>query len=146
MNSYQFIDFLVIHEHEMDNYSPIAGSYAIVKCSGKFLICYNKWRNQWEFPAGKRELHESAKQCAMRELYEETGQIVYDLRFIGLVKSKNDLSGKQKFNPVYMTEVQTLQPFIENDEIEKTMLWDMTEEINPFDSLDKAFIPYLLDL
>lgn len=48
MNSYQFIDFLVIHEHEMDNYSPIAGSYAIVKCSGKFLICYNKWRKQWE--------------------------------------------------------------------------------------------------
>lgn len=36
------------------------------------------------------------------------GEIVYDLKFIGLLKSKNDLSGKLKFNPVYMTEVQTL--------------------------------------
>lgn len=143
MNSYKFIEFLAIHEQEMDHYSPIAGSYAIVKYSDKFLICYNKWRKQWEFPAGKRELHESAKQCAMRELYEETGQIVDDLAFKGLLMSENIATRSIKYNPVYMAEIYMLKPFIENEEIEKIVLWNLKEDIGRFDELDMEIIKYI---
>ena len=127
----------------MVDYSKLAGSYAIVNCSGKFLICYNKWRQQWEFPAGKREIGESAMQCAIRELYEETGQIVTDFTFKGLLKSKNIATGAIKYNPVYLAEIQSLQPFIKNDEIEKIMLWDLKEDIGPFDDLDWAIITFI---
>ena len=95
--TWEFIRFLVIPEQDMDDYSKLAGSYAIVNCSGKFLICYNKLRQQWEFPAGKRESDESAMQCAIRE----------------------------------------------NDEIEKIMLWDLKENIGPFDKLDWAIITFI---
>lgn len=141
--TWEFIGFLVIPEQDMDDYSKLAGSYAIVKCSGKFLICYNKWRQQWEFPAGKREIGESAMQCAIRELYEETGQIVTDFTFKGLLKSKNLTTGAIKYNPVYLAEIQSLQPFIKNDEIEKIMLWDLKEDIGPFDELDWAIITFI---
>jgi 8-oxo-dGTP diphosphatase len=71
-----------------NDYYPIAGSYAVIKSSDKYLLCYNTWRKQWELPAGKREENESPKECAIRELYEETGQSVDDLKFKGLLKVK----------------------------------------------------------
>ena len=53
------------------------------------------------------------KECAIRELYEETGQVVPDLNFIGLLKVKNKMNGIMKFNPVYPS-IEKLQPFKEN--------------------------------
>lgn len=88
-NGYQFLDFVFVKEEEMDQYQPLAGSFAIIICEQKYLICYNIWRKQWELPAGKREEGETAKECAIRELFEETGQNVADLEFIGLLKMEN---------------------------------------------------------
>ncbi|MGN7478151.1 NUDIX domain-containing protein [Solibacillus silvestris] len=143
-HNYVFIEFLKITELQMNKYFNISGSYAVIKCKGKFLVCYNNWRNQWELPAGKREMNESPKQCAIRELYEETGQIVNDLAFKGLLMSKNIATGTIKYNPVYATEIQVLQPFIENNEISKIKLWDLKKDIGCFDELDREIFKYII--
>ena len=59
-------------------------------------------------PAGQREEHETPKECALRELYEETGQKVFDLEFKGLLKSKKLIDNQVKYNPVYLTDVEKL--------------------------------------
>jgi len=83
-----FLDFIRGTEEKMNSYEPIAGSFAVLNCAGKFLMCYNTWRKQWELPAGQREPNETPKECAIRELYEETGQLVNDLEFKGLLKGE----------------------------------------------------------
>lgn len=109
MNRYQahgwkVIDFLSIKEESIIEYSPVAGSYAVLSCNNVYLICYNTYRKQWEFPAGQRENGETSKECALRELYEETGQMIKAINFIGLLKLQNIKEpALMKYNPVYMT-------------------------------------------
>ena len=140
---YEFVDFLHMNEETLRDYKQLSGSYAVIRIDGKFLICYNKWRKQWELPAGGREQDETPKQCAMRELYEETGQVVENLQFIGLLQSKHMQTETLKFNPVYFAEMKNLQPFIENDEILEIQLWDTSKRIENFDPVDKKILDYI---
>lgn len=142
-NGFKFLDFLKINEEEIKKYSPIAGSFAVIKCEGKVLMVYNKWRKQWELPAGQREGEETAKECATRELYEETGQDVTDLNFLGLLKLKNSFNEDIKYNPIYFASVEQLQPFIENEEITEIQLWNMNEKIGVIDEIDLKLLEFI---
>jgi 8-oxo-dGTP diphosphatase len=142
-NGFEFLEFINIREEEIHNFNPIAGSYAVIKCGGKYLLCYNNWRKQWEVPAGKREQYETSKECAIRELYEETGQVVLDMEFRGLLKVKSTTNMYIKYNPIYFTTLKRLQPFIENEEISKIKLWNLNEEIQDIDSVDVKIFEYI---
>lgn len=142
-NGFKFLDFLKINEEDIKKYSPIAGSFAVIKCEGKVLMVYNKWRKQWELPAGQREEEETAKECATRELFEETGQDVTDLKFLGLLKLKNAFNEDIKYNPVYFAFVEQLQPFIENEEITEIHLWNMNEKIGVIDEIDLKVLEFI---
>lgn len=67
-------EYIDIPEEKISGYPNVTGAYAIVRVGGKYLIGYNSWRKQWEFPAGGIEKGETARQAAVRELYEETHQ------------------------------------------------------------------------
>ena len=142
-NGRKFVGFIRLYESDLTNYNPISGSFAVIKCKGKYLLCYNVWRNQWEIPAGNREGNETPMECAIRELYEETGQRVKTMEFLGLLKSKDLQDGLIIYNPVYFSTILELQPFRENDEISKIQLWDLKEEIGPIDEVDIHIISFL---
>lgn len=74
-NGRKLFKYLNISENNIQNYNNLTGAYTILTISGKFLIGYNKWRKQWEFPAGRIEKGETARQTAVRELFEGTHQI-----------------------------------------------------------------------
>ena len=139
-NGYEFVDFIYVTEEKLEDFGPLSGSFAVIKCEGKFLMGFNSLRRQWELPAGKREAGETPKECAIRELYEETGQSVTELILVGLVTSKHVGNGSIKRNPVYFSEVAQLQPFVENAETTMIMLWDMVEQIGRVDALDLKIV------
>jgi 8-oxo-dGTP diphosphatase len=140
---FEFVDFIKIREEEIGTFQPLAGSYAVVKCNHKFLLCYNTWRKQWELPAGKREENETPKECAIRELYEETGQIAATLDFQGLLKVKDLVNGSSKYNPVYFTALKELQNFRKNGETSAIKLWDLRENIGCIDQIDVKIFEYI---
>lgn len=142
-NGREFVDFITMSEEDIYDYLPLAGSFAVIKCEGKYLMCYNLWRKQWELPAGRREGYETPKECAIRELFEETGQMVSDLEFKGLLKSQKIINGEISYNPVYFTEMKKLQPFIENEETSDIRLWDLKEKLGYFDSVDIRIFDYI---
>ncbi len=134
--SLEFIEFMTVTEDELHNYEPLAGSYAIVQVEHDLLFGFNQIRKRWELPAGRRELNESPKECAMRELYEETGQKVENLAFKGVAKIRNLDTHLVKYNPIYFCKVDYLTPFIPNDEMESITLWDTSSAIGPVDQVD----------
>jgi 8-oxo-dGTP diphosphatase len=73
----------------MKNKRPFIGVGIIVKRGGKILLLKRKGshgQGQWALPGGYLEFGESLRQCAVREIKEETGLKVKerDLRFVSL--------------------------------------------------------------
>ena len=134
-------EYISIQEEQISEYPNVTGSYAIVKVGDRYLIGYNDWRKQWEFPAGGIENGETARQAAYRELLEETHQGNLELEFKGLL-NVTDSHGKQKYQAVFLGQKGALEPFVysENDEMSKISLWDMKEDIGYVDELDVAIV------
>ncbi|WP_054024099.1 NUDIX domain-containing protein [Bacillus sp. FJAT-28004] len=140
-DGFELLACIAMKEDELRMDEPLAGSYAVIKCGERYLICFNKWRKQWEVPAGGREEGETPKECAMRELFEETSQIVNDLEFIGLIKVKRP-NGEIKYNPIYYANVGEIIPFEANEETEKILLWDLIDDIGYMDEVDKEVLEW----
>ena len=136
-NGWKLLEYLNVNEQDITKYN-VTGSYAILVISKKFLIGYNSWRKQWEFPAGGIEQGESAKHAAIRELFEETHQKIDDLEFKGLFKVQDNY-GKIKYQAIYVGYKKNLSEFIYHtgDEMKKIYLWDLNEDIGYFDECDK---------
>ena len=61
---------------------PTVGA-VIINAEGKlFLMRSHKWRDGWVVPGGHIELGESMEEALRREVKEETGLEIYDIRFL----------------------------------------------------------------
>jgi len=85
----EFIELIILNEEKLTTFEPLAGSYAVIQVGDEILFAFNRFRKRWELPAGRREMNETPKDCAIRELYEETGQRIENLVFKGLAKILN---------------------------------------------------------
>ena len=135
------LDFIKVSEEEMldkQEYKPITGSLILVKCENKYLIAFNKKRKQWEMPAGGIEQGETPRECVIRELYEETSQIVDDISFKGLFKLYDKHKDIIKYQAMYLGCAEKIESFIENVEIGEIMLWDLKNEIGVFDGATRC--------
>lgn len=134
--SLQFIEFIRMDEKDINSYSHLAGSYAIIQVRDEILFGYNRFRNRWELPAGKREGNETPKECAIRELFEETGQKVEHLSFQGIAKIQNLDKQTIKYNPIFYCKTDELSDFIPNEEMDRITLWDLSRDIGLVDQVD----------
>ena len=56
---------------------------AVVKIGNDYLLNRNKWRNRYEIFGGCIEKGESARECIVRECFEELGFISSDITYLG---------------------------------------------------------------
>lgn len=92
-------------------------------------------------PAGRIEKGESARQAAIRELFEETHQQVDDIEFKGLFKKKRP-NGEIVYMAIFLCVKDRILPFIkkDNDENGEIKLWDLKEDIGYVDEIDLKII------
>lgn len=135
--SLEFIELVNnLNEEDLHAHEPLAGSYAVIQVGDDILFAFNRFRKRWELPAGRRERNETPKECAIRELYEETGQKVENLLFQGVAIIRNVHTNQVKYNPIYFCKVDHLTAFIPNEEMERITLWNLTTDIGPVDQVD----------
>ncbi|MDY5575869.1 MAG: NUDIX hydrolase [Lachnospiraceae bacterium] len=136
-SGWKLIEYIDIKEEDIQQYQNVTGAYAILKVADKYVIGYNDWRQQWEFPAGGIDAGETPRQAAIRELYEETHQRNEALKFKGLFKVE-DAKGNIKYQAIFIGEQAEIIPFErkENDEISEIRLWDMQEDVGYVDECD----------
>jgi 8-oxo-dGTP diphosphatase len=136
-SGWKLLEYISIPESDICRYENVTGAYAIIVVSDKFLVGYNSWRNQWEFPAGGIDQGETAREAAIRELYEETHQRNNELEFRGLFKVEDSL-GTVKYQAVFVGYQSKLFPFErkEDDEFDEINLWDLKEDIGYVDEVD----------
>lgn len=81
-SGWTLLEYLKVNEDEIGDYDNVTGAFAVISVNGEYLIGFNSWRQQWEFPAGGIEAGETAREAAIRELYEETHQCQTDLESV----------------------------------------------------------------
>ena len=115
-----------------------------MRVADKYVVGYNSWRKQWEFPTGGIDSGETAREAAIRELYEETHQRNEQLEFRGLFKVE-DAKGQIKYQAIFTCQQGELIPFghTENDEMTEIRLWDMQEDIGYVDECDAKIVQML---
>ena len=135
------LEYLNIVEEEIVNYDNVTGAFAVVNVKGQYLIGYNSWREQWEFPAGGIEEGETARQAAERELFEETHQVNHNLEFRGLFKVMKP-NGEIKYQAMFLCSQEELTPFEKHngDEMDAIRLWDLKEDIGYVDECDLKMV------
>lgn len=143
-SGWKLLEYVDIKEKDIEKYSNVTGAYAILKVGDKYVVGYNGWRKQWEFPAGGIDEGETAREAAIRELYEETHQRNEQLIFRGLFKVE-DAKGNIKYQAIFTCQQDELIPFehTEFDEMNEIMLWDMKEDIGYVDECDVKIVQML---
>lgn len=110
--------------------APLTFVLVAAEYQGQTLLLYTLERNQWELPGGAIEAGESPQDCAVRELFEETGQVATSFEYKGLFKIYLTYSQKLEYGMLYTAGLDSLQPFTVNTEAERILLWD---RITPLD-------------
>ncbi len=97
----------------------------ISKSEGKWVFCKHKERNTYEIPGGHREEGEEILETAKRELYEETGAVIFDIKPICVysVTAEYNFNGQETFGMLYFADIKKIEDELYN-EIEKIILTD----------------------
>jgi 8-oxo-dGTP diphosphatase len=110
---------------------PIAFSCVLARYQGKVLFVFNTWRKAWELPTGLIEPDETPYDAAIRELKEESGQVVSSLTFAGMILLRLARGGLE-LGTIYTAELDSLQPFAPNEEVSQIMFWDFIEPVEGY--------------
>lgn len=99
----------------------------IAKTNGKWVFCKHRDRDTYEVPGGHREDGEEILVTAKRELKEETGAVVFDIKPICVysVKGKtrvNENLGDETFGMLYFADIVSFEAL--HSEIEKILITD----------------------
>lgn len=141
------LDFRVMEEEEMERArldAPLTHALIVVRHEGKALLMFNKWRQNWELPGGVIEPGETARECAIRELAEETNQACSRLAFQGLMKFELQPSfhgpHRLEYGALFQGELEQLADFEANEEAGAIVLWDGAADIGPMAMIDRKLI------
>ena len=105
--------------------------------AGKFIMVKNRERG-WEFPGGRRLDKETYKETVVREILEEAGVRVEDVRLLGYYTSAGN-----HFTVITCAEVSSFEISPELDEIAETGLFELLpEELSFGDGREELFLNY----
>ena len=138
---YSLLGFVLPHGVDERLHTPVTASLVAVRCAGRYLVGWNRSRRRWELPAGGIEWGESAAACALRELREESCQVLDSVRNCGLAQARRS-TGFHKYTALFFAEVNRLQPFKANSEWSRIETWDLNARARDFDPLDRLVLQY----
>ena len=118
---------IVIKFYEEVDPSLLKYSVIVAKHDGKTVLCKHRERDTYELPGGHIEEGENPEGAAVRELFEETGAIDFDIRPV-CVYSANEIDddgheiGTETFGMVYYADLYGFTSL--SYEIESTIFTD----------------------
>lgn len=121
--------------------APLTHALVVARNDEGYLLMFNRWKKHWELAGGIREEGETIRECAVRELLEETNQIPSDLRFAGLMKfTLRD--GRVEYGGLFCATIAEVRPFERNDEALEIVYWDGERDIGYIDEIDLKLLSY----
>ena len=115
----------------------------ILNLKDEVLLCKSKkWRDHYVVPGGHVEFGESLEEALKREIYEETGLLVYDYKLVGIKENVfEDAKGRKRHMIVFDYECKTDCVNVRlNDEAE-SYIWIKEDDMFelPLDPYTRSF-------
>jgi 8-oxo-dGTP diphosphatase len=123
---------------------PVTFSLVIGRHSSGYLLVHNAQRDTWELPGGFIDAGESARQCATRELEEESGQHVADLRWRAALEIEVPFGAAANtiYGAMYCADIDVPNLFVSNSEIDLIGFWPASRLPIEVSAIDKALLSY----
>ena len=128
--------FEAVSESELARFQPLTHALIVVRFGTDYLLAWNRHRKGWEIAGGKIDPGETPRQCAVRELFEETGQTAEGVRFCGLMKYRLQPDQHIEYGGLFAGEMREIKPFTANDEIARITLWNQADNIGYINEID----------
>ena len=122
----------------LDPSVPLTASLVVLWCGHECLMVFNRYRQAWELPGGMLDPGESAREAAVRELAEESGQRADTLDLAGVAKIRVAPDNRLEYLAIYRGELESPQPFTPNDEMSAATWWNPTEPLTALFPIDAA--------
>lgn len=119
----------------MNRYPEPTVGAIIFNPDGKILLCKShKWQNKYVTPGGHIELGEKMEDALKREILEETGLNIYDIKLIGIKESIFSGTFHEKRHFIFIDyQCRTdSSDVVLNDEAEE-YIWADMEHIESYD-------------
>ena len=132
-----------------ESHRPFTGSLVIIKSPKGFMLLKNKYRQTWEIAGGAIDQGETARECAVRECFEESGYEIKmsDLRFVGLLKcflTSGYVAKGIDYSALYCADIQNIKEFHENEEMSDLCWYNLGEPIEDVNEIDIKLLEYYL--
>ncbi len=121
----------------MDLFPALSHSLVVGVQGDRVLFVYNNWKKEWELAGGVRE-EESPRECAIREMYEETGKSPVDLTFHSVMEWRLGREQRREYGALYTCRVEGKAEILNTEEIGETRFWDLREDIGDVAELDRT--------
>lgn len=107
------VDIVKVNFYENVEDNLLKFAVIISKHNGKWVFCKHKERNTYEIPGGHREPNEEILETAKRELYEETGAVIYVIKPVCVYsvvgKNRVNQTGKETYGMLYFADIQSFE-------------------------------------
>lgn len=124
------------HLARLDPSVPLTASLVVIWDAEECLLVFNRFRQAWELPGGMIDPGESAREAAIRELREESGQHAASLDFAGLAKVWYAPGKRLEYLAIYRGSVVARRPFVVNDEMSQSMWWHPRNQLRDLNAID----------
>lgn len=150
-----FISLESISEVILSENQLLTHCLAVVKIGNDYLLGWNKWRNRYEIFGGCIESGETARECIIRECYEELGIHDVNIVYIGAMKylmqpdyfSSNERIEYGGLYGITLSNVSIEDIYSQikdKDEITKLALYSQIKNSEPIALIDEKLLDYFL--
>jgi 8-oxo-dGTP diphosphatase len=141
----QLLEVIPLDEGELLQLEPLTHAVVVARRGGKIVLVFNRFKAHWELPGGTIDSGETPRNCAVRELREESGLRCEAgaLRFAGAIKmllrpGRSHADIRVEYGGLFVVEIERIDPFEANEEISAIQWWDGTEVLDNLSAIDKA--------
>jgi 8-oxo-dGTP diphosphatase len=124
----------------LDPSIPLPAALVVVWHAGECLLVFNRYRQAWELPGGIIDPGESARDAAVRELWEESGQRADGIHLAGVAEVWYAPARRREHLAIYRGTAADRAPFVENDEMTQSLWWNPVDPLDGLQEIDEALV------